>query len=177
MDRLADGKKYQLGMNIADPPHELRLISNPVLRVSLSDFEVPLKTGRLKANYASCLSRRRKLEAAVRNPSRGKAHSCNHEHRGSPPLFNDKFISSESSIFLPPQSKRNGEKRSSSNGSKWRSGAASSQGVAVGQEGIGARDPSVAGSTTDGDSPLPQPDSRAATTAEGEHGGTGRRAR
>ena len=86
-------------MNIADPPHELRLISNPVLRVSLSDFEVPLKTGRLKANYASCLSRRRKLEAAVRNPSRGKAHSCNHEHRGSPPLFNDKFISSESSIF------------------------------------------------------------------------------
>ena len=64
-----------------------------MLRVSLSDFEVPLKTGRLKANYASCLSRRRKLEAAVRIPF---GHSCNHE----PPLFNDPFICSESSIFF-----------------------------------------------------------------------------
>ena len=50
---------------IADPTQELPLISNSVLRVSLSDFELPLRVGRLKGNYASCLARRRRKVAAA----------------------------------------------------------------------------------------------------------------
>ena len=69
---------------------------------------------------------------------------------------------------------RNGGKRMSDrNGAKWQQSAAV-QRVAGGQEGIGARDQSVAGAG-EGDTPLLQP--TAATTSEkGEHGGTDGRA-
>jgi hypothetical protein len=50
---------------------EISLISNPVLSISLTHFEFPTTSGRLKNNFAACLARRRRAEVKQKKTAVG----------------------------------------------------------------------------------------------------------